>query len=408
MKSFFTITLLTLTMFYGKAQSWVTANSNAMNNDTYGLQVRNDTVIVSGLGILSVSLDNGNNWSSKIAGLPANPFVRDVLWVNNKLFVTILYAGIWVSNDFGQNWQLFDGTSIPNNGPTEMGTDGTSLFVADLSGNLWKSSLNSANFTKVLTVSGAVTDIAVDANDKIYVGSVLNGVYTSSNNGNSFTQISTGLPSIAANLYSEVQSVASNGNGDIYCSVNNKGVFKYNTSSNAWEAKNNGIEEIANNVGTAYRGLLAFGNTVLLGTANGNVYLSNNSGDTFTNIAEDELVPTYKIAISSSKIFVSRYSVKYRGSAGLFNSAAANEAFAAHPISLFPNPAQDLLNVQIGDLHEAATVVVVDYSGRTVLTKQISAGGEFSLDVSGLSKGFYLVQAVVGGETIASKKFLKK
>lgn len=379
---------------------------NSMNNDTYGLQVRNDTVIVSGLNTLSISYDNGATWTGIISNLPASPFVRDVLWVNNRLFVTILYKGIWVSDNLGQSWQQFDGTTVPSNGPTELGTDGTSLFIADVNGFLWKSPLNTPNLTKILTVNGAVTDISIDAGDNIYVSTVLQGVYYSTDHGATFTQISNGLPPISPTLYSEVQSIASNGNGDIYCGVSSKGVFKYNASLGTWQAKNDGIEEVANNIGTSYRGLYAFDDNVLFGTTNGNVYLSTNKAELFTNISAGQNVPVYKIALSPTKIFVSRYSVKYRTFEGLFTSASS-EALAKYDIKVYPNPVQDYLDIKINDYHEAAEIDIVDYSGRTVLAKQISSIGEYKLDVSGLSKGFYAIRIMKDGALISSGKFVK-
>lgn len=405
MKSLLTLAIVALSIFYCKAQVWQAVNS--MNNITYGLQVRNDTVIASGMGILSISFDDGNTWTSKIAGLPVNPLVRDVLWVNNKLFATILYQGIWVSNNLGQSWQLFDGTTVPSNGPTEMGTDGTSLFIADVNGFLWKTPLNSANLTKVLTVNGQVTDIAIDASGKIYVSTALNGVYTSSDHGATFTQISNGLPQISPTLYTEVQTIATNGAGDIYAAVNNKGVFKYNTSNTTWQAKNNGIDEIADNIGTAYRGLLAVGNNVLLGTANGNVYVSTNKAESFTNISANEFVPTYKVALSSDRIFVSGNSVRYRPIGGLLGTTAAKEALRNQAVKFYPNPVHDRLEVKMNNFNDDAEIDIVDYLGRTVMIKEINSLGEFSLDVSSLASGLYAFRIMKDGSLISSEKFIK-
>ena len=62
-------------------------------------------------------------------------------------------------------------------------------------------------------------------------------------------------------------------------------------------------------------------------------------------------------------------------------------------LQIFPNPAQDVLNVQvnISDLNEDAIFQIVDIAGRIVKEERINLGGSSSasINISCLSKGTY-------------------
>lgn len=71
------------------------------------------------------------------------------------------------------------------------------------------------------------------------------------------------------------------------------------------------------------------------------------------------------------------------------------------PISIFPNPVKDILNLS----EEVSNVRIVDISGKVV--KQISTS-EKSINISKLTKGNYIMTATTKtGETI-KKKFIKE
>jgi len=66
----------------------------------------------------------------------------------------------------------------------------------------------------------------------------------------------------------------------------------------------------------------------------------------------------------------------------------------AEGISLYPNPADYVVNILVGndaELGKDATVEVFDMGGRLMLSQKIGAG-EFSLDVSALKAGNYLIR----------------
>ncbi|MFC5269374.1 T9SS type A sorting domain-containing protein [Adhaeribacter terreus] len=75
-------------------------------------------------------------------------------------------------------------------------------------------------------------------------------------------------------------------------------------------------------------------------------------------------------------------------------------------LKLFPNPANDLLQIQLPDSFENkdAIIAITDYTGRIVLkTKTAKANQNQQLDISKLSKGIYQVTVTSEKQTITSK-----
>ena len=73
-------------------------------------------------------------------------------------------------------------------------------------------------------------------------------------------------------------------------------------------------------------------------------------------------------------------------------------------IDVYPNPASNVINVR--SEFTIDNLSIFDLMGRTV-KQQISNNKEFSLDVSELAKGIYLVK-LTSGEKEAVTKFIKK
>jgi lysyl endopeptidase len=78
----------------------------------------------------------------------------------------------------------------------------------------------------------------------------------------------------------------------------------------------------------------------------------------------------------------------------------------AEEISLFPNPAGDLLNVQSGLARgREAGILVYDLTGKLVLQKKLAWQGEATLDVSGIQPGLYILRFRQGDSTV-TRRFL--
>ena len=60
-------------------------------------------------------------------------------------------------------------------------------------------------------------------------------------------------------------------------------------------------------------------------------------------------------------------------------------------LQIFPNPAEDILHVQVTGSNEKAILQIIDQSGRKVKEERIILNGtsSFSIDIEELSKGAY-------------------
>jgi len=74
-------------------------------------------------------------------------------------------------------------------------------------------------------------------------------------------------------------------------------------------------------------------------------------------------------------------------------------------ISIYPNPAKELLSVDLGTINSTlATFTIYDASGRSMLTQSSNGSAVQQLDVSQLGNGTYLL--LLNGETIVRKLFM--
>lgn len=85
---------------------------------------------------------------------------------------------------------------------------------------------------------------------------------------------------------------------------------------------------------------------------------------------------------------------------------APKPAISNGGLQLFPNPAQDRLNIQFPAtfLNQPVTISITDYTGRTILQKSLKAEVNLQqLDISKLSKGIYQVSVTSENQTITSR-----
>lgn len=75
---------------------------------------------------------------------------------------------------------------------------------------------------------------------------------------------------------------------------------------------------------------------------------------------------------------------------------------------LFPNPANDVLNIDFGT-EEVKEINIINLNGQVVIQNQLVNNGTVKLDLSNLNSGLYLYQAMdTNGNIIATDKFSKK
>jgi hypothetical protein len=72
---------------------------------------------------------------------------------------------------------------------------------------------------------------------------------------------------------------------------------------------------------------------------------------------------------------------------------------------LYPNPATDHLNIQVGTLASDAMVQIYSLNGELLLARRLTAGTQ-TISLQSLSAGIYQVE-VRNGKTVTTKQIIK-
>ena len=91
------------------------------------------------------------------------------------------------------------------------------------------------------------------------------------------------------------------------------------------------------------------------------------------------------------------------------NIVVVNYNTSTNLFKIFPNPANNILNVMIYGTNENATLQIMDMTGRKIREQQINLNGNtfFSIDISNLAKGTYNL-LLKSGSMNEQKKFVKE
>jgi len=76
-------------------------------------------------------------------------------------------------------------------------------------------------------------------------------------------------------------------------------------------------------------------------------------------------------------------------------------------LSFYPNPVQDVLFMNFGNIVNKADISVFDLQGRCLLSKSVFDAETGSIEVNGLINGIYLIKVAIG-RTIVINRFVKK
>lgn len=89
------------------------------------------------------------------------------------------------------------------------------------------------------------------------------------------------------------------------------------------------------------------------------------------------------------------------------SSVLSNEEFKVNQLTVYPNPAADVLNIKSSGSANINAVQIIDLNGRQVITKSFNNVSDAQINVNDLSAGMYLIN-ITSGENTVTKKFLKQ
>lgn len=131
----------------------------------------------------------------------------------------------------------------------------------------------------------------------------------------------------------------------------------------------------------------------------GKVYAANNSRNTYTYTdveGVDENVMYYRLNM-----------VDADGKSTISNIVAIRYNGIAAGISLYPNPAKDMVTIANTETVTNATVRVINSNGKTVFQSANRSGRNINVDISKLPAGSYMLQETSNGKT-TTLKFVKQ
>lgn len=206
--------------------SWTSIISGSVSGSISGLAESNGNLFASQANQVFVSTNNGMNWALVTNGLPSG-FVRCLSSFENTVYAG--GTGISFTTNNGLNWSQLATT--------------------------WNS---------------ATTAIYIDVN--IFLAGTLDGkVYKSLDNGNSWTQISTGL--IGNSVASIIVS------GDTYLTGTSEGIFKTSNAGINWTETSSSATFISDLINiNGYFFASSSSNGVLVSINNGDTWLTLNDG----------------------------------------------------------------------------------------------------------------------------------
>ena len=401
-RSIFLLIFFLLESLNGQSQNWTFSQDAGIGTDP--IIVVGDTVIVGSGGSLKISRDAGDTWDEIVDGLPFSPHVNDIEIINGIMFVTLYLEGVYKSDDYGLTWEEF-GTEFGSNLVDEIHLLDQDRILLHVEEDLYLSPTGEYDWELIRENIVAHEITSLNGQD-IFIASGSNGVSYSGDGGITWSNINSGLPVIEGELLHSVRTIAINETG-LYCGVNSNGVFKYNFELETWEEKNVGINNITNS--TQFRGLLLNGTNVLVGTQLGDVYYSDNGGESFENISIDEYVPVVNIGMNENWIYVTRIGLRRRMNDGLyiFTSVAddlTSDFAETYNVNLFPNPASNSIEIETEISIKDITVIISNITGDTVLS---SKNSKF-IDLGFLKPGMYLVTLTLDNQVLTCKKLIKK
>jgi len=194
---------------------------------------------------------------------------------NKKFVLPLLWLGIFAAtNAAAQNfWQQTDG---PYGGIIQafaINPTTQDIFAGTFLGGVFRSTNKGDSWTAVNTglTSTSVSALAINSSGNIFAGTN-GGVFRSTNNGDSWTAVNTGLTN------TNVLDLAINSNGHIFAGTG-VGVFRSTNNGDSWTAVNTGLTSTF-----VFALAINASGHIFAGTNGGGVFRSTNNGDSWTAV----------------------------------------------------------------------------------------------------------------------------
>ncbi|MBS1488930.1 MAG: VCBS repeat-containing protein [Bacteroidetes bacterium] len=147
--------------------------------------------------------------------------------------------GLYSSAD-GISWASLAGTGLPYSlKKIKVAPNGTIYILPSFSNQLYRSTNNGVSFSAIpKTFSSNITDIAVDGNNRLIVGTATNSVQVSADNGISFNAIGSGISSTLS-----CSSITVDGSNNLYV-LGSDAPYRSTNNGGSWSSIKGSISEV--------------------------------------------------------------------------------------------------------------------------------------------------------------------
>jgi photosystem II stability/assembly factor-like uncharacterized protein len=419
----------------------------SFNTSIAGHPSNSNIIYGAGEGVFK-STDGGLNFN-KISGTFITSTLEDIAvsQSNPNYIYACELTNLYVSTDAGSTWASFEQPGVISDFVISP-TDPTKLWYTTTFGEVYLATNSGAtieNLTGNLPALGAQT-IAVDYNstdENLYVGMTI-GVYTYSNKDQSWTNITANLPQVAISEL-DIQK----GTGLLRVATYGRGIWMYNlpTAACAVAYEPNDVLADAKSI---------FKNTDVFGAISTNgdedyysfslkstdiirislenlpadfdLELYNSAGflkGSYNGGSASELIirpltaGNYKVRVfgyngangpNCYKLIVKSISLLSKGAnINTYDVEADADKVSDAGVILYPNPANDQLNIDLSSLPDAYSVLIMNKEGSVQLRRD-NVGDKklLNFNVSSLTSGIYFVQIFSITKELKTLKLIKE
>ncbi len=349
--------------------------------------------------------DYGESWNKLARIQPDTSFfasIRNILMMNNNIFVSTRNGGIYKSTDGGFKWNQKN-TGLESNRVWKVSRKGDSLYAA-AEDAMYISTNEGESWIKLYQDSLFIFDFVFLQGERIVAISD-SGVLRSDNNGATWNKINNGIQNVLA-----LRNIAVSGDGYIYIGTPGQGVYRSSDSGDTWELKGSSVQPWVDAIAVSPLNYIMTG-----GEWFSYCYLSTDHGETWKQ--KKSGLPNYFI----ETIYFDENNYAYIGLVfeGIYKTTSAvtdvkletySEINSYKLYQNYPNPFNPTTNITYSLQEDSKVQIkIYDILGREVaelVNEQKPAGFyETTFDGSELTSGVYIYKIQVN-DFVTSKKMI--
>ncbi|MCP4178289.1 MAG: hypothetical protein GY756_11025, partial [bacterium] len=180
--------------------NWTAVNTGLTDSNIVDIVVMGNNIFArSHSHGVFLSTNNGNSWTNLPSSIiPGHSFFD--LAANSTTLFMAMGDGVYRSTDNGNTWTLAIGIDVTGDSPRRLAVFGNTIFAIAFYSGVWVSTDNGSTFTNKGLSTFHPTDITHSGNNFFVVTQDGVQCYMTSNNGNNWTGIGTGLPTYCSSL----------------------------------------------------------------------------------------------------------------------------------------------------------------------------------------------------------------